>query len=281
MLSDRGSKSSFKRKHNSASVYWFIFCGDAVLLDEAGSVPVAAACPVALQPWQTVFELPPLDGVECRGVALDAPFTQETSWHHVGLREAYRLMPFAQYERAGKARELLYWDAQTRFCGVCGAPMKRHTEISKRCTQCGKEVWPQLATAVIVAIERADELLMVRARNFRADYYGLVAGFVETGETLEECVQREVREETGLEITDLRYFASQPWPYPCGLMVGFTARYASGKLHLQRSELRDARWVKADDMPRVPGRMSIARRLIDDWLDRQGRADVKERLNDF
>ena len=144
--------------------------------------------------------------------------------------------------------------------------MKMHTEISKRCTECGKEIWPQLATAVIVLIHRGDEVLLVRARNFRGDFYGLVAGFVETGETLEEAVVREVHEETGIEITNIRYFASQPWPYPSGLMVGFHADYVAGEIHLQRSELSSGGWFRKDNLPHIPEKLSIARRLIDSWL---------------
>lgn len=150
--------------------------------------------------------------------------------------------------------------------------MRFDTAISKKCEHCGKEIWPQLATAVIVLIRRRspegkDEVLLVHANNFRGDHYGLVAGFVETGETLEEAVYREVEEEVGLHITNLRYFGSQPWPYPCGLMVGFTADYDYGKIHLQRSELSKGAWFDRDHLPRIPEKMSIARRLIDAWLE--------------
>ncbi len=184
------------------------------------------------------------------------------------LRQSYYKLPEALYLKAGKCAELLYWDRNTRFCGVCGAPMKLHTDISKRCTSCGKEVWPQLATAVIVLIRRGkEEVLLAHGRNFRTDFYGLIAGFVETGETLEQAVRREVKEETGLDITNLHYFDSQPWPYPSGLMVGFTADYAGGSLHLQREELTKAGWFTRDNLPQLPEKLSIARRLIDDWIN--------------
>ena len=147
--------------------------------------------------------------------------------------------------------------------------MKLHTSISKRCTHCGKEVWPLLATAIIVLIHRDDKILLVHARNFRGNWFGLVAGFVETGETLEEAVVRAVYEEVGINISNIRYFGSQPWPYPCGLMVGFHADYVSGDLQLQRSEIDDAGWYDRDHLPPVPGKMSIARKLIDSWLDRR------------
>jgi NAD+ diphosphatase len=112
----------------------------------------------------------------------------------------------------------------------------------------------------------ADEVLLARGRNFRSDFYGLVAGFVETGETLEEAVRREVKEETGINIKNIRYFGSQPWPYPCGLMVGFNAEYESGELHLQREELQKAGWFDRNHLPNLPEKLSIARQLIDHWL---------------
>lgn len=264
-------------------MYWFVFCKDALLLTAENRVPRGEACPVGLEPWHTVHRLPELDGVPCRAVRIDAPVVK-AGFRMEGLRAAFGLLPAEVYGMAGKAREILYWDACTRFCGVCGAPMRLHTDISKRCTHCGKEVWPQLATAIIVAVTRrsaagADEILLVQARNFRGDYLGLVAGFVETGETLEECVRREVMEETGIRVKDIRYRHSQPWPYPCGLMVGFTAGYDGGELRLQRSELNKGGWYARDALPPIPGRVSLARRLIDEWLEAGGARVEKGEMN--
>ena len=154
---------------------------------------------------------------------IDQPLTGSERYTMCGLRQSYYKLSEADYRLAGKCYELLFWDQNTKFCGVCGGQMRFDTAISKKCEQCGKEIWPMLAPAVIVLVRKGDEVLLVHANNFRDDHYGLVAGFVETGETLEEAVYREVMEETGLHITNLRYFGSQPWPYPCGLMVGFTA----------------------------------------------------------
>ena len=185
-----------------------------------------------------------------------------------GLRPSFYLLSKELYLKAGKCHELLYWHHNTKFCGICGAPMKMHTDISKRCTNCGKEVWPQLATAIIVLVHRNDEVLLVHARNFKTDFYGLIAGFVETGETIEEAVYREVEEETGIKVKNLRYFGSQPWPYPSGLMIGFNADYESGELHLQRSELSKGAWFKKDNLPTLPEPLSIARMIIDDWINK-------------
>ena len=189
----------------------------------------------------------------------------------VGLRESWFVLPVEFYNTASKASELLYWDTCTKYCGVCGAPMKRVTTISKQCTHCGKEVWPQVSPAIIVRIRRDDDILLVHAKNFRrSEMYGLVAGFVETGETLEECVKREVYEEVGLEIKNIHYFGSQPWPYPCGIMIGFTADYAGGELHVQEEELSSAKWFNRHNLPPIPDKMSIARRLIDNYIEERG-----------
>lgn len=247
---------------------YFIFCKDELLLTIRNEVPMGGEPPIALEPWQKLHRLPYLNDTPCFTARIDAPVVAE-GLKMMGLRSTFDVLPKSVYQMAGKAQEILYWAANTKFCGVCGAPMKLHTDISKRCTNCGKEVWPTPATAIIVAITRNNnqEILLVQSKNFRSDYMGLVAGFLETGETLEECVRREVMEETHLRIKNLKYFSSQPWPYPCGLMVGFTAEYDSGELHLQTSELRKGGWFRHDQLPEIPGKVSLARQLIDHWRD--------------
>ena len=251
--------------------YWFVFCKGDLLLEKTTdgryTIPYQEEAPTALKEWTNVHTITPFGDDDVRTYNIDGPVTDNPCYEMCGLRATYNKLPHELYQIAGKCQEILYWDANTRFCGVCGGPMKMHTEISKRCTHCGKEIWPLLATAIIVLIRREDKVLLVHARNFRGKFFGLVAGFVETGETLEEAVVREVHEEVGIKIKNIRYFASQPWPYPCGLMVGFTADYVSGDLHLQRSELDDAGWFDRDHLPPVPDKMSIARQLIDSWLE--------------
>ena len=252
--------------------YYFVFCKESLLLehlpDGSYTVPLCEQPPTEVKPWTTVLNVTPMaDGTEVKAYAVDN-MPVDTALEPFPLRQSYYKLPKALYLKAGKCAELLYWDRNTRFCGVCGGPMKFHTDISKRCEHCGKEVWPQLATAVIVLIRRGpDEVLLARGRSFKTEFYGLIAGFVETGETLEEAVMREVREETGLKIKNIRYFDSQPWPYPCGLMVGFNADYDSGDIHVQREELRKAAWFHRDHLPTLPEKLSIARRLIDNWID--------------
>lgn len=242
---------------------YFVFCqSDLILEKTTDGYRIPTEPPTELKPWTTVMNV---DGE--KAYRIDLPLLGNESYEMCGLRQSYYKLSEEEYLKAGKCHELLYWDQNTKYCGVCGGLMKFHTDISKRCEHCGKEVWPQLATAVIVLVRKGDEVLLVHANNFRTDFYGLVAGFVETGETLEEAVHREVMEETGLHIKNLKYFASQPWPYPCGLMVGFTADYDGGKIHLQRSELSKGAWFDKDHLPHIPEKLSIARHLIDDWLE--------------
>lgn len=272
---------------------YFVFCQSDLVLEKVGdSYQIPTEQPVEVKPWTTVMDI---DGA--KAYRIDTPIAAHPSgtsnavsnhklqtsniklqktYEMCPLRQSYYKLPEADYLKAGKCHELLYWDQNTKFCGVCGGPMRFDTAISKKCEHCGKEVWPQLAIAIIVLVRRRvtdssgaarDEVLLVHANSFRDDHYGLVAGFVETGETLEEAVHREVMEETGLHITNLRYFGSQPWPYPCGLMVGYTADYDHGKIHLQRSELSKGSWFDRDHLPHIPEKLSIARHLIDAWLE--------------
>jgi len=290
-------------------MYWIIFHNDQLLLHD-GALPRGEEPPVAISEGTHVHTLPDLDGEPCRAFAIShqeleelkelsaltslgvradsfaihlasrpkpalTPLTPEEATSKkepsfIGLRASYDVLPLSHYLMAGKARELMHFDATVRFCSVCGAPMRWHTGISKMCTSCEREVWPSIATAIIVRITRGDEVLLVRAKNFRGTFYGLVAGFLETGETLEECVRREVREETNLEVTNIRYFGNQPWPYPSGQMIGFTADYAGGTLRLQDEELSTAAFFRYDHLPEIPHKLSMARMLIDDWLKEVG-----------
>ena len=237
---------------------WFIFYKDKLLLAKQGekfAVPAGEEAPVGLSKSSSVMEVGTMDdGTPIKTFALNAPVLNDTA-----------LLPREHYLKAGKCCELIYWDSNTQYCGTCGTPLRMHTPISKRCPQCGREIWPALSPAIIVLVHKGNEALLVHARNFKGDYYGLVAGFVETGETLEEAVHREVAEETGITITNLRYFGSQPWPYPNGLMVGLEAGYVTGNIHLQKDELSQGAWFSKENLPAVPDKLSIARKMIDHW----------------
>ncbi len=174
--------------------------------DGTYTIPSGEDPPTEIQPHTNIINVtaPAFPNTKIRTYAIDSPVDTAPHYEMCPLRSSYYKLPYNMYVTAGKCRELLYWDESTRFCGVCGNRMKMHTEISKCCEKCGKEVWPQLATAVIVLVRRGSEMLLVHANNFRGNFYGLVAGFVETGETLEEAVQREVLEEQPAMAISLR-----------------------------------------------------------------------------
>ncbi|MGH7868686.1 MAG: NAD(+) diphosphatase, partial [Candidatus Dormibacteraceae bacterium] len=167
---------------------------------------------------------------------------------------------------AGRAAQLLEWEAAHTYCGRCGNLTRSHpSELARECQACQQLYFPRIAPVVIMAVRREGELLLAHNRGMREDLYSLLAGFVEVGESLEQAVLREVREEVGLEVGGLRYLASQPWPFPSQLMVGFEARWQGGEIRIQEEELSDAGWFPIDELPPadcLPADYSIASRII-------------------
>jgi NAD+ diphosphatase len=184
------------------------------------------------------------------------------------LMALYGRLDERRWTIAGRAVQLIEWARTHRFCGRCGTPTEPSAgERSLRCPACGLLAFPRLAPAVITLIQRDDEVLLARGINFPMPMYSCLAGFVEPGETLEQAVHREVREEVGVGLSEVRYFGSQPWPFPHSLMIGFTATWAEGEIDIDETEIVDAQWYRADTMPMIPPAMSIARTLIDAWLE--------------
>lgn len=183
------------------------------------------------------------------------------------FRPLWKELDSETYALAGKCKQILHWDNSTRFCPRCGNKLLRVSEIQKTCPECSNELFPHVSPCIIVLVTRGDdEILMVKSRSFKGNFYGLVAGFVETGESLEQCVERELMEETGLKVKNIRYAGSQPWPYPSQLMMGFTAEYESGQIHLQDEELCAGGFFHLSSLPQLPSPPSLARRLIDAFL---------------
>jgi NAD+ diphosphatase len=173
---------------------------------------------------------------------------------------------------SGLAGQFINWSRNHRFCGKCGSlTADKNDERAKVCTSCGLVYYPRLSPAIIVAVTKDDKLLLASSPRFRSKFYSVLAGFVEPGETLEECVKREVKEEVGIEVKNIKYFGSQPWPFPDSLMIGFTAEYESGEIEPDKKEITDVGWFKRDDIPGVPSSISIARRLIDWFIEGRNR----------
>jgi NAD+ diphosphatase len=184
-----------------------------------------------------------------------------------GVRELAGTIPDDELAIAGLAVQIIDFDRTTRFCGRCGAVMQQlTTERAKSCPACNFTTYPRLSPAIIVLVRNGDRILLVRSKNAPVNRNSLVAGFVEPGETLEHAVHREVREETGVEITGISYLASEPWPFPNSLMIGFIADYASGELVPDGIEIETAGWFDRDHVPESSVNLSIARSIINWWL---------------
>lgn len=208
----------------------------------------------------------------CIGLSGNDFASSEADAEWVELRASWQRLGDEKWQLAARAQELANFHKSHKFCGFCGGTMRPATDISLKCETCGREIWPQLSPAMVVLVTRnnGDEALLVHAANFKhADVHALVAGFVETGETLEQCVAREVKEETSLEIDNIRYVGSQSWPFPGQMMVGFTAEYKKGEITLSDGELTSAGWFTRDNHPPLPSQPSLSRRIIDLWLTRQ------------
>ena len=207
------------------------------------------------------------------GLEEDVPVPEGFSLE--GLRAAWYGLDEPEFRAAGAARQKVQWHRSARYCSDCGSSLQPTAERddAMRCTACGRVHFPPVSPAVIVLVQRGREALLGRSARFPEGMYSTLAGFVEPGESLEECVHREIREEVGVAVTNLRYFGSQPHPFPHSLMVGFVADWAGGDIRLDDDEIEDAQWFDAGDLPRLPHPMSIARALIEDFVERASGTD--------
>jgi NAD+ diphosphatase len=210
-----------------------------------------------------------LDHVDCYAAPWPRDAPAPAGMALLPARSLYGRVDEALFAVGGRAVAMVEWDVQHRFCGRCGQPTERAArERARRCTACNTPFYPRISPAVIVLVTRGDTMLLARAPRFPEPFFSTLAGFVEPGESLEETLVREVEEEVGVAIHQIRYFGSQPWPFGRSLMIGFTAEYAGGELRVDGEEIAEAAWFTIDDLPRLPPRLSIARQLIDDFIAR-------------
>lgn len=262
----------------SPLAWWFGFVGDRLVVCEEGdttALPCVATPEEAGLAPEARHYLGLLDGRDCWALDLgaDPALALPAGMASRNMRGLYERIDDDLFALAGRGVQIVEWGRNHRFCGRCGQPTEaQRGERAKRCPACGLITYPRLSPAVIVQITRGDTILLARNARAATPFYSVLAGFVEAGESLEATVRREIREEVGIEVTDIEYFGSQPWPFPNSLMLGFRARWAANEIAIDNNELADADWFRADALPNIPGKISIARRLIDDFVERQGRA---------
>ncbi|MEJ2167626.1 MAG: NAD(+) diphosphatase [Desulfobacterales bacterium] len=252
---------------------WFVFQKDRLLLkSEADSCRIPCTRELAAFNFSLIRKqyLGTLNGRPCYAAEMPDSIAPANGLILQGLRETFDRLEEALIWIAGRANQLVDWSRSHQFCGRCGHPTEdRQEERAKICPACGLINYPRLSPAVIVAVVRGDRLLLASNKRFRPGYFSVLAGFVEPGETLEDCVAREIREEVGIKVKNIRYFGSQPWPFPNSLMVAFVADYAAGEIKIDQTEIVDAAWFSADNLPSIPPRITIARHLIDWFVNRK------------
>lgn len=250
---------------------WFAFKDERLLVfgdDGPVRVPLATG-PEEFNLGVTFrWEIGDLDGHTCWAVETDDEPPEGMVFRD--MRDFFFGVDEDFFRMAGRARQIVGWHVTNRFCGRCGGETEPASgELAKRCTRCGMMHYPRLTPAAIVLIRRGEQILLARSPGFPKGLYSVLAGFVEPGESIEETIVREVREEVGVRVENVRYFGSQPWPFPNSLMVGFTADYAGGELAPEPGEIEDAGWYTVYDLPQLPPDTSIARAMIDDFVRRQ------------
>jgi NAD+ diphosphatase len=209
-----------------------------------------------------------LDGVDAFALAARDGVEVAEPFELIGLRALHGAASDLVFSVAGRAVQLVDWASTHRFCGRCATPTERiPSERALRCPACGLVAYPRIAPAIIVLIRDGDRALLARGARFPTATYSTLAGFVEAGESVEETLLREVKEEVGVDVGGLRYFGSQSWPFPNSLMLGFFATYEGGEIVCQPSEIVDANWFTIDELPMIPPPLSISRKLIDAWVE--------------
>ena len=265
--------ASFQRAYppthpTPGSAYWFLFRGNEVLVQGPGTgytLPRFDESAVAFLHPEGVLYLGTLTGVACFAGEVSPDQTLPADLQAVGIRDLFGNLDDNAYGVVGYAAHILRWQRDSRFCPVCGNQLGELGEgWMRQCPNCDHIGYPLVSPAILVLVHDGPRVLLVHKAGWGARF-SIIAGFVEPGETLEQCVQREALEEVGVEVTDLTYIGSQPWPFPHQLMIGFMARYSDGQILPDQSEIDKAEWFRFDELPELPGPLSLSRQLIDRW----------------
>jgi len=227
--------------------------------------PAGFLCPVERVQYLGHHEATPCYAAELAlGTILPGP------WKYSGVRELFGQVPDNELAIAALAVQIIDFDRTTQYCGRCGAKTRQlRTERAKFCSDCNLITYPRLSPAIIVLVQNGDQVLLASSPHFPPGLYSTLAGFVEPGENLEHAVCREVFEEVGITVKNIRYFGSEPWPFPHSFMIGFVADYAGGEITIDNKEIVSAAWFDRDHLPLIPSPMSISRALIDGWIERR------------
>ncbi len=211
-----------------------------------------------------------MEGRPCHALEAPADSPESAGYRFLGVRDLYGTIPDEELALAAYAVRMIDFDRSTSFCSRCGAETHQlPSRLVKQCTVCNYSIRPRYSPAIIVLVEKGEEVLLASSPKYPADLYSVLAGFLEPYENFEECVHREVMEEVGIDVTNIRYFGSEQWPFPDSLMVGFIADFSGGEITIDPNEIAAAGWFGRNNLPTLPSPMSISRALIDAWIRRE------------
>ena len=245
--------------------FWLCFYGEQLLvtapmLADSLNVPPWASRAPDEKPHKSLL-LGTIDGVPCQAVRYQHV---PQGWLEVGVRDYLAIAQDDTFKVVNAASQLLYWLATQNFCSRCGTPLQfDQQDRCLLCLQCDYRSYPKISPCVIVAVYRGRQILLAQSHRYRNDMYSCLAGYIECGESAEQAIVREVREEVSISVGNIRYIASQAWPFPHQLMLGYVAEYQAGNLLKEDAELRAADWFDVDNLPQIPPPQTIARQLIE------------------
>lgn len=263
--------SDASRKGKPDDLYFTYFNGSILVKKEENiiSIPILDEIKQLNIKYESEFFLGELKGQNCFGIEASLEFDLPENYELIQLYEIGQLLDEQVFLAAGRANQLLNWEKTHRFCGRCGSKTEnKKGEIAKRCPNCNHVMYPVICPAIIVAVTKGDKILLAHNSNFKNGMYSLIAGFVEAGEDLQSTVKREVFEEVGIKIKNIKPFMSSPWPFPNSLMLGFFAEYESGEIKVDGNEIEHADWFTKDNFPNLPKKFSLARKIIDEFIKR-------------
>ncbi|MBS1189070.1 MAG: diphosphatase [Rhodocyclaceae bacterium] len=254
---------SYGPPHHTGPSLVFAFVGDKLVIGPDNRLPTAAPLGMSRECSETLV-FGSLNGLVCELRVWPAATALPSGLGTAHYRQLWGQWEQGQLDALCRAQQLATWIHQNRFCGVCGQPLRtRPDEPARECGACGFRAYPRISPVCIGLVLKGDEVLLARSPHFPAGVYSALAGYLEAGETAEECLRREIREEAGIEIDNIRWFGSQAWPYPHSLMMGFFADYAAGEIRPQAGEIEDLQWFGKDRLPTLPHPSTIAFRMLD------------------
>lgn len=258
-----GFKNAILAPVDVGDASWFIFSGNQLLVGEDKiSVPIRQECILQRTLYMGTWKGRHLFAGE---VQMDTIPPEKWDWSPI--RPLHATFTAAEYALAGRAMQLIHWDRSNQYCGYCGnSTFPREQERCRECKACGQLAFPKQSMAILALVRKGNQILLARSPQFPEPFFSALAGFVDPGETLEQCVMREVLEEVGIKVKNVRYFGSQPWPLSQSFMIGFSCEWQEGEIQIDPAEIAEAAWFDASNLPRLPPLFSLSRFLIDAFI---------------